>query len=338
MALKASRSGVPCPSNFRASIASRVRAIIAVMRSRMEVSLAQLAAAAGEVAEGNFESAKKIFEFTRPGSSEPEIEAVAEAFGMMAVKVEAREFRIDRALAEIIRKNAQLEEASQIRAEFGTMASFIIIVLSLYTMSLSFMQNVVGMNLSLRRLSVEAISFGFLLLQIGLVVFFVMKHKPRPADYGWTLANWRSCLSESLLVTAGAFAVMIGFKALLVRYTAEFRNQPILDWTYWGGGWATVVAYSFVAPAQEMIGRGFLQNSIEKFLTGRKRTLIAVALTSALFGVVHLHFSFATGIATMAAGLIFGALYARQRALLGVSISHFVLGILAFGPLRLLGL
>jgi len=116
----------------------------------MEVPLAELASAASEVAEGDYSSARRIFEFTRPGPYPPQIQEVAEAFGMMAVKVEAREFRLERALAEIRRQNETIEEASRVRAEFGTMASFIVIVLSLYTMALSFMQNVVKLDINLR--------------------------------------------------------------------------------------------------------------------------------------------------------------------------------------------
>jgi membrane protease YdiL (CAAX protease family) len=216
------------------------------------------------------------------------------------------------------------------------MASFIIIVLSLYTMALSFMQEVVKVDINLRRTAVETISFGFLLMQIGLVVWFVTKHKPRPSDYGWTMRNWRRSLKESLLVIAVLLVVMLGVKALLIRYSAEYRHAPLIDWTYWGGS-VTVIAYFFVAPAQELIGRGFLQNSIERFLTGERRTSVAIVLTSVLFGVVHLHFTFGTGIITLISGLLFGAMFARQRTLLGVSVSHFILGALAFGPLRLLG-
>jgi len=164
-----------------------------------------------------------------------------------------------------------------------------------------------------------------------------MKHRPRPADYGWTLGNWRRSISESLGITALTLVAMVGLKAMLIRYTAHFRGAPLIEWGYWGG-WATVISYFFVAPAQELLGRGFLQNSIEKFLTGRHRTLLAIVLTAVQFGVVHLHFSFATGALAMASGILFGAMFARQRTLLGVSMSHFLLGTLAFGPLRLLGI
>jgi hypothetical protein len=302
----------------------------------MEIPLVSLASAATEVAEGHFDAARQIFELTRQGASTPDVQAVAEAFGMMAVKIQAREFRLERALDEIRRKNKALEDASRMRAEFGTMASFIVIVLSLYSIALSFMQNVVKMDINIRRASVESISFGFLMLQILLAVAFVMKHRPRPEDYGWTLRNWRRSVAESSAITAVLFALMVGLKALLIRYSSTFHGAPLITWGYWGG-WQTVTSYFFVAPAQEVIGRGFLQSSIEKFLTGKHRTLLAIVLTAVQFGVVHLHFSFTAGALAMVSGIIFGRMFARQRTVLGVSISHFILGTLAFGPLQLLG-
>lgn len=303
----------------------------------MESPLSELAAAAAEVAKGDFDAAKRIFALADPDAQEAEIAAVAEAFGVMAVSVEAREICLERALTEIREKNAELEEASRTRAEFGTIASFIIIVLSMYAIALAFMQNVIKLDINLRRTSVETISFGFLLLQIGMAAAFILRHKPRPEDYGWTLDGWRRSLAESAVVMAVTFGAMVGIKWVLVRHTPGLAAHPLVDWRYWGG-WQTVSSYLFVAPAQELIGRGFLQNSIEKFLTGPRRRSVAILLTSMQFGVVHLHFSFETGVIAMLSGVLFGAMFARQRSLLGVSLSHYVLGSLAFGPLRLLHL
>src|SRR5262249_2963287 len=148
----------------------------------------------------------------------------------------------------------------------------------------------------------------FLVLQIGLAILFVMKHRPRPVDYGWTLHNWQRAVSESLVITCGGFAIMVGIKTLVIRHAPEFYGTPLIDWSYWRG-WPAVTSYLFVAPAQELIGRGFLQNSIERFLTGRHRSLLAVVLTALQFGVVHLHFSFWTGVVAMVSGLLFGTMF-----------------------------
>lgn len=295
-----------------------------------------LAEIATGVAEGDYASVKRVFEFTKPGSYSPEFQAVAEALGMMAVKVEAREFGLERALEEIRRKNSDLQKASRIREEFGMMATFIVITLCLYSLALAFMQDVQQIDINDRRAVIESISFGFLVLQIGMAILYIFKHKPNLADYGCTIRNWRRVMTEAVGVCVLGFLAMMGLKWLLIQYKPDSFSYPLVDWGYWGG-WVTVTSYLFVAPMQELIARGFLQNSIENFLTGKHRTTIAIALTAAQFGVVHLHFSFGVGIMAMLSGLLFGAIYARQRTLLGASISHYILGTLAFGPLHLLG-
>ena len=51
-----------------------------------------------------------LFELTKKGSSTPELERLAEAFGMMTVKVEAREFQRATLIEELEQRNHELEE------------------------------------------------------------------------------------------------------------------------------------------------------------------------------------------------------------------------------------
>ena len=52
-----------------------------------------------------------LFELTKTGASTPELERLAEAFGMMTVKVEAREFQRAGLIEELEQRNRELEEA-----------------------------------------------------------------------------------------------------------------------------------------------------------------------------------------------------------------------------------
>ena len=305
------------------------------MDSNPSAPLEELARHAMEVAVGDFESAKKIHELTKPGRNSKEFRAVAEAFGMMAVKVEAREFGLEQALKQIQKKNAALQEAARVRSEFGMTAIFIVITLCLYSIALALVQNLPQLTPETRKWTIEAISFAFLLLQLGMVVIFISTHKPAPASYGWTLHHWKRSVAESLALSILAFIWMLGVKWMLLFYFPASEQKALVDWGYWGG-WVTVTSYLFVAPMQELIARGFLQTSIENFLTGRHRESIAILLTAAQFGVVHLHFSFKAGILATISGLYFGVIFARQRSLLGPALCHYIVGTLAFGPLRLL--
>jgi CRP/FNR family cyclic AMP-dependent transcriptional regulator len=84
------------------------------------------------------------------------------------------------------------------------------------------------------------------------------------------------------------------------------------------------------APFQELIYRGGVQGPLSHFLTGRGRSWLAIIGANIIFSAAHLYVS--PGLAVMAflAGLFWGWLYARQRGLIGVSVSHILLGFWAF--------
>ncbi|MBU0734401.1 MAG: hypothetical protein KKG10_09635, partial [Proteobacteria bacterium] len=60
-----------------------------------------------EVAKGNYSN--EVMEFTKPGHSEM-IQRIAEAMGMMMVRVEAREVRLEQLIDELRDLNALLQK------------------------------------------------------------------------------------------------------------------------------------------------------------------------------------------------------------------------------------
>ncbi|MFH1488055.1 MAG: adenylate/guanylate cyclase domain-containing protein [Pseudomonadota bacterium] len=68
---------------------------------------------AGEISRGHYDNSKEIFEFTKAGQYPDRITDLAEAFGMMMVQVEAREFRLEQMIEDLNSKNKQLEESLQ---------------------------------------------------------------------------------------------------------------------------------------------------------------------------------------------------------------------------------
>jgi len=64
---------------------------------------------ARKVAGGDYRHADDLLELTRPGKYPPAIGELAEAFGMMLVQVEAREFHLEQIIEELASKNKVLE-------------------------------------------------------------------------------------------------------------------------------------------------------------------------------------------------------------------------------------
>ncbi len=65
------------------------------------------------ISQGKYDRAQQLFELTKEGEYPSEISSLAESFGMMLVRVEAREFHLKETIKELKRIRAELEIARQ---------------------------------------------------------------------------------------------------------------------------------------------------------------------------------------------------------------------------------
>lgn len=70
-----------------------------------------------ELALGRYSECDRLFELTREGAAPADLTRLAEAFGMMLVRVEAREYQNSQLIQELRGKNAELEALHQLLAE-----------------------------------------------------------------------------------------------------------------------------------------------------------------------------------------------------------------------------
>jgi class 3 adenylate cyclase len=75
---------------------------------QVDQALRHLIALTKEVSQGNYDKAEEVFSLTDTSTQEPLVAELAEAFGMMIVKVEGREFRLQGLVADLERQNAEL--------------------------------------------------------------------------------------------------------------------------------------------------------------------------------------------------------------------------------------
>jgi hypothetical protein len=87
-----------------------------------------------------------------------------------------------------------------------------------------------------------------------------------------------------------------------------------------------VPLYIALTPLQEFLARGALQAPLEQVFTGRYRSLQANIVANLLFSVFHEHLGLAFSLMVLVPGLFWGWLFSRQKTLVGVSISHAILG------------
>ena len=79
----------------------------------LDTLLARLISVTEELAQGRFGQYDDLFELTKGGQYPPLIARFAESFGMMAVKVEAREYRLEQIIEELRSTEAQLRVAQE---------------------------------------------------------------------------------------------------------------------------------------------------------------------------------------------------------------------------------
>lgn len=303
------------------------------MQDAGQQTLQNLTQSAQQVIKGDYQAAQRLFAVTADAMADPPYRELAETLGMMTVKVEAREFELAHKIEQIEKQAQELARGEALRAESGFLFCSIILMLSAYTAVIS-----AGLAAGWISARVETvITIGLLLALLTIFGAYIRRHNhARPwAHWGFTWQGSGRALQESLLWSVPCAGVLIGLKAWLVHQPwSSFCGQPLFNWQL---TWFIVLMYCFIAVAQEIIIRGFIQTTIERVLTGRHRGLMAIITSSVLFAVAHLHYSSATMLATMFGGFFFGWLYRRHPTLVGVSLAHFLLGTLAIDILRLIG-
>ena len=158
------------------------------------------------------------------------------------------------------------------------------------------------------------------LLVPSLVVIRSMGIAPR--ELGVTTVGLKRSLIEGVVLSAATVVLALALGETLALYDMRPGKPLPFEW----GGAVSYFAHSLL---QELVARGFLQTSFQRFL-GDQAGLRSVVLASVLFGIFHLHFGFAAVILTILSGFVFGAVYLCHRNLAGVTLLHFSVGVAAF--------
>ena len=161
------------------------------------------------------------------------------------------------------------------------------------------------------------------LLILLIPSFFVIKRMGISMDQ---MGMTRTGLAKSLKVGLIASVVMVALTALLSSVLYLFDSLPGKPLQFELYGTLTYAVHSFL---QELIGRGFMQSSFQRFLND-ERGIRSVVLSSTLFGMFHLHFGFSAVALTIVSGFVFGAFYLRYPNVAGVTLLHFTSGVCAF--------
>lgn len=176
------------------------------------------------------------------------------------------------------------------------------------------------------------ITVGLLLVYAGSLFLMVRRSGYPDSAYGLTLEGWKRDLRQTLIWTGGFIAVVTLLKLAVLEFVPGMGDQPLFSLRGFKQytpmkSLSIAVMYSIFAPAQEFVARGALQASFQQFLSGRWVTARAIVLSTLLFGTTHLHMSTGYAIVAIVPSIFWGMLFARQKSLFGVSLSHVLIGL-----------
>lgn len=181
------------------------------------------------------------------------------------------------------------------------------------------------------------ISAGLLLL-FALVTGVALKRTGYPwSSYGLTLEKWPRVTIMAVLYSLPVMALVVLVKWVLISFVPALADEPLIrpfavlttakidnPWSYF----LIPLAYVASCPIQEFMFRGAIQSSFQRFLKSERhpRTWTAILLANLLSAATHMHTTYGFAVVVFLPGLFWGWLYAKQGSVLGVSVSHILIG------------
>jgi CRP-like cAMP-binding protein len=203
----------------------------------------------------------------------------------------------------------------------GHFGQFLVYVLAMMAIG-SLVNDVIARNLIEVNIYTEQFAWQYLMIVLVPSLAVIWRMGISPGQVGLTLRGLRRSLLEGSMFSVVGLLVAAAL-AVGLQSTVGLPGQPAAF------DLALLLAYLAHSFLQELIGRGFLQTSFQRFLNDA-RGLRSLVLASVLFGMFHLHFGLLAVALTTLSGLAFGALYLHTRNLAGVTLLHFTLGVCAF--------
>ena len=224
---------------------------------------------------------------------------------------------------------AALEQSlseSKSREELSRFVTIVLITTCAYIFSLGMLDIAKAYMGNTRFLSL-GVMLGF---SIGLFILIIKSRLPLAA-FGITTKNWRRSVWESLIFSILILPVIILAKYLLLQAIPGYSDRAVLEMSsnlpYEGWVFALALsAYSVLVPLQELAVRGGLQSSMQLFLTGKYRVFFSILISNLIFSAGHVYLNLPFALMVFPMGLFWGWLYYRHGTLIGVCLSHILIG------------
>lgn len=270
-----------------------------------------------------------------------EYKAISEA---VIIKIDIPSIKKDKALKNVYVKiieylvahnysehRHQIIENKAVREFFRRFINRSLIIICLYTLCLPIISDVVG-NQYLNAVT-AVISIALFLMALTL---FHDTQVPL-TFFGLNSNNlWRSVRESAIIsIIFCATATIVKYLFLTFGYLSSdfvlFENNTGFSSSFEIDSYKLLylsLLYVSICPIEEFIIRGLLQTSFYYFCSGKKieRVIISICISNLLFSMIHTHHSFIVAIGAILPGVMWGYMYYKQKSLVGVTLSHIIIG------------
>lgn len=165
--------------------------------------------------------------------------------------------------------------------------------------------------------------------------------------FGFRLGNLKKDIPEALLWTILFCVFLLLLKFWLITQFLLFKNKNLFVFTsesffsippYLHGYYSwffTGLLYVLFTPLQAFIMQGAIQSPLMFLLDTKNAGWISVMVATIMFGAFHIDLHLVYAYSVIIPGFLWAILYARQRSLVGVTLSHAIIGMWAFWGLGL---
>lgn len=215
--------------------------------------------------------------------------------------------------------------------DLGVLTTNLLVVLSIYTLMLSVLSQLVDYSGASTFIDIV------LLLSFAVVIYKVLKKSSFPLkSFGWTLDNWWEHVKMAVMWTLPLLIFFLLLKWALITFIPAFSHIPLFhpQAAFQDIGFSisiflfTIGVYIVFSIVQEFIARVGLQSAFNLFLPKTKgRELKAIFISNLLFAAAHSHIGILFALTAFIPGLFWGWIFSRQRSIVGVSVSHMLIGV-----------
>jgi CRP-like cAMP-binding protein/membrane protease YdiL (CAAX protease family) len=185
----------------------------------------------------------------------------------------------------------------------------------------------------------SVLSFIFVIWAFIPVVLSLQRSPFPLQSYGLTTKRAGPIAVQALIWTIPLLLLVVVLKQAWLHWTPSLANNPLFEpASVFAGHPFDLAIYAFAiclylihAPLQEMVARAGLQGTLQNFIPTQAGRINwkAIVISNLLFAASHSFIGFWFCVAAFVPGLFWGWMFARQRSLVGVIVSHIAVGVWA---------